>query len=181
MLDPIFLPLCLWFSNINWAERGCCCSVTKLCPTLWDTMDCSTPGFPTLHYLSELAQTHVHWVGDAIQPSHPLLPSSPPASPGSSVHEILQARILGWVAVPFSRWSSWHRDWTCISRIEGRLFTIWATWEAPERERAQPLTWARRYAGLLGHMEVGMTWPCSGHQFAPCLQGSLRWAGLRAH
>ena len=181
MLDPIFLPLCLWFSNINWAERGCCCSVTKLCPTLWDPMDCSTPGFPALHYLSELAQTHVHWVGDAIQPSHPLLPSSPPASPGSSVHEILQARILGWVAVPFSRWSSWHRDWTWISHIAGRLFTIWATWEALGRERDQPLTWARRYAGLLGHMEVGMTWPCSGHQFAPCLQGSLRWAGLRAH
>ena len=42
-------------------------------------MDCSTPGFPVLHHLPEPAQTHVHWVGDAIQPSHPLLPSSPPA------------------------------------------------------------------------------------------------------
>ena len=41
-------------------------------------MDCSTPGLPVLHHLPELAQTHVHWVGDAIQPSHPLLPSSPP-------------------------------------------------------------------------------------------------------
>ena len=39
---------------------------------------CSTPGFPVLHHLPELAQTHVHWVGDAIQPSHPLSPSSPP-------------------------------------------------------------------------------------------------------
>ena len=42
-------------------------------------MDCSTPGFPVLHYLPELAQTHVHWVGDAIQPSHPLLSPSPSA------------------------------------------------------------------------------------------------------
>ena len=42
-------------------------------------MDCSTPGFPVLHYLPEFAQTRVHWVGDAIQPSHPLLPPSPPA------------------------------------------------------------------------------------------------------
>ena len=41
-------------------------------------MDCSTPGFPVLHYLLEFAQTHVHWVGDAIQPSHPLLSPSPP-------------------------------------------------------------------------------------------------------
>ena len=40
-------------------------------------MDCSTPGFPILHYPSEFAQTHVHWVGDALQPSHPLLPYSP--------------------------------------------------------------------------------------------------------
>ena len=40
-------------------------------------MHCSTPSFPVLHYLPEFAQTHVHWVGDAIQPSHPLLPSSP--------------------------------------------------------------------------------------------------------
>ena len=40
-------------------------------------MDCSTPGFPVLHCLPELAQTHVHWIGDAIQPSHLLLPPSP--------------------------------------------------------------------------------------------------------
>ena len=57
----------------------CCCSVAKLCPTLCDPMDCSTPGFPVLHYLPEFAQTHMHWVSDAIQPSHPLLLSSPSA------------------------------------------------------------------------------------------------------
>ena len=45
---------------------------------LWDLMGCCTPGFPVLHYLPEFAQTHAHWVDDAIQPSHPL---SPPFSP----------------------------------------------------------------------------------------------------
>ena len=57
---------------------SCCCSwlVTQLCPTFCDPMDCSTPSFPIHHHLPELAQTHVHWVNDAIQPSHPL--SSPP-------------------------------------------------------------------------------------------------------
>ena len=44
-----------------------------------DSQDCSTPGFPVLHYLLEFAQTRVHWVGDAIQPSNPLLSLSPPA------------------------------------------------------------------------------------------------------
>ena len=50
--------------------------------------------------------------------------------PGSSVHEILQARILEWVAMPFSRGSSWSRDRTQISCIAGRSFTVWATREA---------------------------------------------------
>ena len=45
-----------------------------LCPTLCDPMDCSMPGFPVLHYVSKLAQTYVHWFGDATQPSHPLSP-----------------------------------------------------------------------------------------------------------
>ena len=48
-------------------------SVAQLCPTLCDPMDCSTSGFPVHHQLSELTQTHVHRVGDATQPSHPLL------------------------------------------------------------------------------------------------------------
>ena len=43
---------------------------------LWDPTECSTPGFPTLHHLPELAQTHVHWVGDAIQPSSSVVPFS---------------------------------------------------------------------------------------------------------
>ena len=53
------------------------CSATQLCLTLCDHMDCSTPGFPVLHHLPEFAQIHAHWIGDAIQPSHPLLSPSP--------------------------------------------------------------------------------------------------------
>ena len=54
-------------------------SVAQLYPTLCDPMDCSTLGLPIHHQLQEFTQTHVHWVGDAIQPSHPLLFPSPPA------------------------------------------------------------------------------------------------------
>ena len=53
-------------------------SVAQLCPTVCDPIDCSPPGFPVHHQLLELVQTHVHWAGDAIQPSHPLLSPSPP-------------------------------------------------------------------------------------------------------
>ena len=51
-----------------------CCSAAKSCPTLCDPLDCGIPGSSVLHYLPDSAQIHVHWVGDAIQPSHPLSP-----------------------------------------------------------------------------------------------------------
>ena len=54
-------------------------AVAQLCPTLCDPMDCSMPGLPVHHQLLEFTQTHVHWVGDAIQSSHPLSTPSPPA------------------------------------------------------------------------------------------------------
>ena len=54
-------------------------AVVQLCLTLCNPVDCSMPGFPVHHQLSELAQTQVHWLGDAIQPSHPLSSLSPPA------------------------------------------------------------------------------------------------------
>ena len=54
-------------------------SVAQLCPTLCNPMDCSTPGFSVHHQLPALTQTHVHCIGDAIQPSHPLSSPFPPA------------------------------------------------------------------------------------------------------
>ena len=55
----------------------CCCSVAQLCPTLGNPRACSTPGLPFPHHLQEFAQDHVHRISDTIQPSHPLMPSSP--------------------------------------------------------------------------------------------------------
>ena len=55
----------------------CCCSVTQLCPTLCNPMNCNTPGLLVLYYLPQFAQTHVHWHSDTIQPSHPLSSPSP--------------------------------------------------------------------------------------------------------
>ena len=60
--------------------------VVQSCPTLCEPMNCSTPGLPVHHQLPEFTQTHVHPVGDAIQPSHPLSSPSPPA-PNPSQHQ----------------------------------------------------------------------------------------------
>ena len=64
-------------------NRICCCSVTQACPTLCAHMDCSMPGFPDRYHLLEIVQAHVHRVGDAIQPSHPLSSPSPESFPAS--------------------------------------------------------------------------------------------------
>ena len=91
---------CVWFSTtcslsgssvhgilqariMEWVQ---CSSVAQVCPTLCDPMDHSTPGLPVHHKLPESTQTHAHQVGDAIQPSHPLLSPSPPA-PNPSQHQ----------------------------------------------------------------------------------------------
>ena len=71
--------LCLILFRALPLTPDCYCSVIKLCPTLCNLMDCSTPGFSVPHHLPEFAQVHVHRIGDATQPSHPLTPSSPPA------------------------------------------------------------------------------------------------------
>ena len=100
-------------------------SVAQSCPTLCDSMDCRT-GFPVHHQLSEFAQTHVHWVGDAIQPSHPLSSPSPPtfnlsqhqglfnlffASGGQSIGvsastSVLPMNIQDWSPLGWTDWIS---------------------------------------------------------------------------
>ena len=71
---------------MNWTHQFS--SIAQSCPTLCDPMNWSTPGLPVHHQLLEFTQTHVHWVGDAIQPSHPLSSPSPPA-PNFSQHQSL--------------------------------------------------------------------------------------------
>ena len=74
--------LCFLWASVQFS------SFPQSCPTLWDPMNCSTPGLPVHHHLLEFTQIHVHGVGDAIQPSHPLLSPFPPA-PNPSQHQSL--------------------------------------------------------------------------------------------
>ena len=106
----------------------CCCSVTQLWPALWDPMDCSMPDFPVLHSLPDSAQTYVHWVSDAIQPSSVIPFSSCPqscpalgsfpmsqlfASGGQSIGasalaSVLPMYIQGWFPLELAGWISWQ-------------------------------------------------------------------------
>ena len=70
---------CIMYVKICFMTSVQFSSVPQSCTTLCDPMDCSMLGFPVHHQLPEPTQTHVHWVGDPIEPSHPLLSPSPPA------------------------------------------------------------------------------------------------------
>ena len=88
----------------------------------WDTIDCSTPGFPVHHQLPELTQTHVHWVSDAIQPSHPLSSPSPAFNLsqhrglfqwGFCLHQVakvLEFQLQHVLQMNIQNWSPW--GWT---------------------------------------------------------------------
>ena len=91
--------------------------------------------WPEILRISEFCNSHCYlWSEVKVLVAQSCLTLWDPANcslPGSSVHGILQARILEWVAIPFSRGSSQPRDWTQVSYIAGRFFTIWSPREAP--------------------------------------------------
>ena len=71
-------------------------SVAQSCPTLCNPMNRSMPGLPVHHQLPEFTKTHVHWVSDAIQPSHPLSSPSPPASNPSQHQSFPMSQLFAW-------------------------------------------------------------------------------------
>ena len=87
-LYKFFLSMLLRESLPTWRFSVQFSSVTQSCPTLCDSMNRSTPGLPVHHNLPEFTQIHIHQVGDAIQPSHPLSSPFPPA-PNPSQHQSL--------------------------------------------------------------------------------------------
>ena len=113
MTTPVQIVSILSISSVQFS------SVAQLCPTLCDPINCSMPGLPVHHQLPEFTQTHVHWVGGAIQPSHPLLSPSPPALNPSqhqslfqwvnSSHEVALASVLPMNTQDWSPlgWTGW--------------------------------------------------------------------------
>ena len=111
--------------------------VAQLCLTLWDPTDCSTPGLPVHHQLPEFTQIHVHWVGYAIQPSHPplpllLLPPIPPSIRVFSNESTLRKRWPKYWSLSFSispseehpGLISFRMDWLDLLAVQGTLKSL---------------------------------------------------------
>ena len=128
-----------WFATVQTLLHCCCLvdqfsSVAQSCLTLCDPINRSTPGLPIHHQLPEFTQTHVHWVGDAIQPSHLLSSPSPPA-PSPSQHQGLfqlvnssreVAKVLEFQLQHQSFYEhpgviSFRMDWLDLLAVQGTL------------------------------------------------------------
>ena len=120
-----------------WVYKVQFSSVIQLCQTLCDPIDCSTSGLPVHHQLLEFTQTHVHWVGDANQPSHPLSPASPLAlnlsqHQGlfkwvSSSHQVAKYWSFSFNISPSEEHSgpiSFRMDWLDLLAVQGTLKSL---------------------------------------------------------
>ena len=128
----VYLFIYLFFNKVSVQFS----SVPQSCPTLCIPMDSSTPAFPVHHHFSELDQTHVHWVGEAIQPPHPLLSPSPPTFNLSSIrvfsNEALHIRwpnywIFTFSISPSNEYSgltSFRMDWLDLLEVQGTLKSL---------------------------------------------------------
>ena len=112
------------------------------CVQLCDPMDCSKPGFPVLHHLLEFAHTQVHWVNDAIQTSHPLLPLSPPAL-NLSQHQSLFEWICSLLQVP----KCWSFSFSINPSNEYSGLISWINW----------VSWINWLTGLISSKYKGLS------------------------
>ena len=124
ILQPLYLPQFSQFSP-----------VPLLCPILCDPMDCGVPDLPVHHQVPEFTQTHVHWVSDAIQPSHPLLSPSSPAFNLSQHQSLFQwvGALIRWPKYwsfsisPSSEYSeliSFRTNWFAMLAVQGTLKSL---------------------------------------------------------
>ena len=129
-----------WSSNCYWpmtSNEIQFSSFAQLCPTLCNSVNCSTSGLPVHYQLPESTQTHVHWVGDAIQPSHPLSSPSPPAfnlsqhqglfqwvSSSHQVAKVLEFQLQHESFQEHPGLISFRMDWLDLLAVQGTLKSL---------------------------------------------------------
>ena len=124
-------------------------SVTQSCPTLFDPMDCSTPGLLVHHQLPEFTQTHVHRVSDAIQPSHPLSPPSPPALNLSQHQGLFQWVSSSHQVAKGFAFQLQHQSFQWTFRTD--FLEVWLVWSCSPRDSQESVKHHSSKASILLH------------------------------
>ena len=120
----------------------------SVCPILCYPMDCSTPGFPVHHQLLESTQTHVHWVSDAIQPSHPLSFPSPPAFNFSQHQSLFQWVNSSCQVAKVLELQLYHQSFQWIFRVD--FFWNWLVWSPCSRRDSQEYSLVPQFENIFG-------------------------------
>ena len=139
-------------------------SVAQSCLTHCDPMDCSTPGLPVYHQPLEFTQTHVHWVGDAIQPSHPLSSPFPPAFNlsqhqdlfkwVSSSHQVAKDQSFSFSISPSNEYSgliSFRMDWL-------DPLAVWGTLKSLLQHHTSEASILQHLAFFIVQFYIGLCW-----------------------
>ena len=148
------ISICIW-SHIHIQFS----SVTQSSLTLCDLMNRSTPGLPVQHQLLESTQTHVHWVGDAILPSHPLSSPSPPAFNFPSIRVFSNEPVLRITWPKYWSFSfgirSFRMDWLDLLAVQGlsRVFSN-TTIQKHQFFSSQLSLWSRNHLGNFANTHV---------------------------
>ena len=127
----------LFFKDTSLRHQEFYLKSVQLCLTLCDPMDCSTPGLPVHHQLPEFTQTHVDWIGDVIQPSHPLSPPSPPifnlsqhqglfqwVGSSNQVAKVLEFQLQHQSFHEYSGLIFFRMDWLDLFAVQGTLKSL---------------------------------------------------------
>ena len=126
-------------SFLLFLDSKSCSSVAKSCPALCNPMDCSTPDFPVLQYLLEHAQIHVHWVGDAIQPSQTLLLSSLFAFNLSQHQDLFQWVGSSHQVTKVLELKLQHQSFQWIFRVDFlEYWLVWSPWCPQDSQKPSP-------------------------------------------
>ena len=163
-----------FFRHNNVCILCCCCWAAQLCPNLCDPMNGSTPGLPIPHHLPELAQTHVHWVDDAIQPSHPLQSPFPPAFNLSQHQGLFQ-----WVSSSHQVAKGLVLQHQFFQRIFSTDFLqnglVWSPWSPRNSQESSPTPQFKSINSLAFSLlyrqqhGVNVTFICTGKPNKACL------------
>ena len=158
-------PCCSWeVQEWEWPRIRDCCSVAQSCWTLWNPMNCSTPGFPVLHHLPGFAQIHIHWVGDAIQPSCSLSSLFPPAFNLSQHQGLFQWPSSLQQVAKLLELQPQHQSLQCIFRIDF-LYDglVWSPFSPRDSRESSPIPQFKNINSLTlsllsNHRYLGSEW-----------------------